>query len=252
MAKDLSHLLNDLGLSESETKIYLSGLETGPTSVQDLAKKAKLSRTAAYDAVAHLQSRGLMTTYERGKKVFYVSENPDRAVTFFRERIRKLRGKLEVLEEQLPELKMMMGGDRPAVRFYEGRDALLALFQDVVSVNPVRVDELSNMDDVYQYLNTEDLLEVRRTLNVDKIQLRILYRGTLQNPRKNVIFCELLKEIDTFHGDIWIYENRVAFVQFVGKVLTVIIESESLADTARALYQAAWIASAAENGITQV
>lgn len=246
MATDISKILFNLGLSDSETKVYLASLELGPTSVQEIAKKSRLSRTATYDAVASLQERGLMTTFERGKKRFYVSENPDRAVTFFRSKIRKQRDQLENLESILPELKMIMGGDRPAVRFYEGKEALFALFQDAAAVNPDRVDEVSNMEDVYKYLDTEELLAVRKTLDVSKLRMRILHRGELKNPREGVHFRELAPDLGEFHGDIWIYADRVVFVQFVGKILTVIIESQTLADTARVLFEAAWQKSKTE------
>lgn len=240
MPKDVISLLNELGLSESETKIYLASLEAGPTSVQDLAKKARLSRTAAYDAVASLQDRGLMTTFDRGKKRFFVAEGPDKAVTFFRSKIRGLRTKLEALEEQIPELKLQMGGDRPAVHFYEGRDALHSLFNDVAQAAPKTFDEVSNMDDVYDKLDIEYLKKVRKLLDPNKIRMRILHHGELRSTRPGVKFCKLLPEFGDFHGDIWIYSNRVAFVQFFGKVTTVILESEAFADTARALFNAAW------------
>jgi hypothetical protein len=47
-------------------------------------------------------------------------------------------------------------------------------------------------------------------------------------------------DLGNFHGDIWVYGNRVAFVAFVGKVMAVIIESEPFADTARVLFEAGW------------
>ena len=39
-----NNLLKTLGFTESEAKIYLISLEMGPASVQDLARKAKVSR----------------------------------------------------------------------------------------------------------------------------------------------------------------------------------------------------------------
>ena len=63
-------LLTELGLTPTETRVYLSSLKSGPTSVQEIAKRAKLSRTATYDVIAALQERGLMSTFDRGKKKF--------------------------------------------------------------------------------------------------------------------------------------------------------------------------------------
>ena len=240
MALELHKQFTALGLSETETKVYLASLKLGPTSVQEIAKKARLSRTATYEAVATLQERGLMSVFERGKKKFFTASDPDRAVSYFKEKLRLMEERIQGLDRMVPEIKMMAGGEKPTVRFYEGNEALFALFNDVAKTNPSTIDEISNIDDVYEYLDTKYLLEVRKIIDPTKLRLRILHRGANRNPREGVQFCELLPDLGEFHGDIWIYENRVAFVVFVGKVITVIIESKPLADTARVLFEAAW------------
>src|SRR5690242_13407133 len=105
MPTDIAKLFTTLGLSETETKVYLASLSLGPTSVQDIAKEAKLSRTATYDAVEELQKRGLLSTYVRGKKRFFAAEEPEQAVAYFRDNVNKMESQLEVLLHALPELK---------------------------------------------------------------------------------------------------------------------------------------------------
>jgi len=229
-----------LGLSATETKVYLTSLSLGPTSVQDIAKESRLSRTATYDAVESLQKRGLLSTYMRGKKRYFAAEDPERAVAYFRENVHKMEGHLDGFLRAIPELKLKIGGDRPTVHFYEGDEGIFTLFRDVASVNPKELDEVSNVDDIYEHLDEKFLLELRKIINPEKMRYRILYRGQPRNPRAGVHLRRLPDNLGTFHGDIWIYENRVAFVTFVGKPVTVIIESEPFAETARVLFAAAW------------
>ena len=47
MTVDFFKLLTELGLTPTETVSILLSLKLGPTSVQEVAKAAKLSRTAA-------------------------------------------------------------------------------------------------------------------------------------------------------------------------------------------------------------
>ena len=242
MATDFLKLLTSLGLSKTETQVYLASFELGPTSVQEIAKKARISRTAAYEAIESLQKRNLLSSFLRGKKRFFSAEDPERAYKHFKDSVENMSSKLEDLQRLLPEMKMLGGGERPAVRFYEGREALFALFNDVADVNPKRVDEVANMDDVFEKLDNDYLVEVRKVVDPSKIKTRILHRGTLKRePREHVEYCQLPNELGDFHGDIWIYGNRVAFVAFVGKVMAIIIESDSFADTARFLFAAAWL-----------
>ncbi len=241
MAIDFFKLLTSLGLSPTETKVYLANLELGPTSVQEVAKKSGISRTATYDVIGALQEYGLISTFKQGKKTFFTAEDPERAVAHFRSNVRKLRSRLEDFERSVPELKMMVGGERPVVRFYEGREALHALFNDLASTNATEFNEVSNYDDIYEYLDIEHIAEAQKVIDPHKIKTRILHRGKLQRePRPEVEYCELLPDLGNFHGDIWIYSNRVAFAAFRGKLVAVIIESEPFADTARVLFEAAW------------
>lgn len=241
MSTDIFSLFTSLGLSDSESKVYFASLSLGPASVQDIAKKAQLSRTATYAAVEALQNRGLMSTHDRGKKHVFAAEEPERVVSHFKERVHDMQEKLETLNSILPEIKLMSGGERPAVRFYEGKEALYALFTDVGRLQPESLCEVANLDDVYAYLDISVLGDVRKMLDPTKTKIRILHIGDTKNPRAETNYCKLDKEkFGDFHGDIWIYNDRVAFVYFVGKVVAVILENKAFADTARFMFNVAW------------
>lgn len=241
MSVDFTKLFGDLGLSAAETRVYMASLKLGPTSVQEIAKAAKLSRTATYDVIAQLSDRGLMSTFERGKKKLFSAEEPERAVSYFKGQMRDLEEKIETFTRSLGEMKMMSGGERPIVRFFEGREALYALFSDFAAVHPTKdVFQLSNVDAVYANLDTKVMLEARKTFTSFRCAVKMLYRGELRNPREGVEYCRLLKEFGDFEGEIWIYEDRIAFAQFVGKLIAVIIESKPFTEMARVLFKAAW------------
>ena len=50
----IDQILVQLGLQETEARFYLAALELGPASVRDVAAKAGISRTNAYDVFARL------------------------------------------------------------------------------------------------------------------------------------------------------------------------------------------------------
>ncbi len=248
MATDILKLFTSLGLTPTESKIYLASLSLGPDSVQEIAKRAKLSRTACYAAVEALQRRGLMSAFERGKKKFFAAEEPENALAQFRGYVKQMEQQIDVLQRALPEVKMMAGGERPSVRFYEGAEALQALFSDVSRSGSKFMYEVSNYDDIYESLDPAALKEARQLLDPRKTQMRILYAGEPRSPRPEVAYGRLPDDAGEFHGDIWIYGNRVALVTFVGRIVVVIVENKALSDTARALYETAWQAvHASEN-----
>ncbi len=240
MPTDIKKLFTSLGLSETETKLYLASLELGPSSIQDIAKKAGLSRTATYASVEELQRRGLMSTYEKGKKRVFAAEEPERVVDHFTEAIHGMEQQLGTLRRMLPELKMMGGGERPTVRFFEGVEGLRALFTDLGQVKSSFIYELANMNDVYTYLDKETLKDVRLLVDPKQTKIRVLHIGENKYPREETEYCEAPSALGDFHGDIWIYHNRVAFITLIGKITVVILESQPFADTAKFLFEMAW------------
>ena len=74
--------LRKLGLKEKEVAVWLTALETGFDSAQNIARKAGVSRPTAYEIIKSLIKRGLMKEIKRkgiirGEKNYFTAESPD-------------------------------------------------------------------------------------------------------------------------------------------------------------------------------
>lgn len=54
--------LKQLGLSDKDIEIYLSGLKLGPSSVQEISRKAGVKRSTTYLIFENLKKMGLAIT----------------------------------------------------------------------------------------------------------------------------------------------------------------------------------------------
>jgi sugar-specific transcriptional regulator TrmB len=241
MAHDFLSLLTSAGLLPSEARVYLAARELGPSTAQHIATKAQISRTATYEAIESLKKRGLFAVSTVGKKNMFVAEDPERIVSYVRGEQQRLQTTLSDIEQSVDALRLLSGGTRPTMKVYEGDEALYAYFDHVATVNPKEWLEITNADDVYGEIDEKTLSAARRSLqNVPPERIRVIYRGTRKNPRPGVQFAKLPDTFGDFHGNIAVYDNYIALVTYFGKVVAVIIESPVLADTMRAIYNAAW------------
>ncbi|HBU28016.1 TPA: hypothetical protein DEB00_02765 [Candidatus Uhrbacteria bacterium] len=238
-----------LGLSEVESKIYFSGLELGPTSAQELARKAEVSRTATYDAIESLKGKGLLSTFQKGAKTVFTIEQPEDALRYFRKQSRQMRDRIELMEESVPEMKSLSPGEKPFIRYYEGPEALRNLFADVKAVNPSSIFEVVNIQDVYHNVHdgTEEIkqifAEAKSASDPARQDIRLLHYGDLRanhQHRSGVLFKKLNPAFGEFHGDVWIYADRIVFTSFQGTLMAIIVQSELFAQTARVMFEAAW------------
>lgn len=241
MPKDFTTLLSAVGLLPSESKVYLAALELGPSTVQNIAKKANISRTAAYEAIELLKDRGLVADSTLGKRRVFSAEDPDRIVSYLKSEQERFSATLHDIERQVDAMRLLSGGIRPNLKVFEGEEALYAYFDDVASVKPKEWLEITNIDDVYAHIDEKTLLTARKALEGLKgEQIRVLTTGTPRNPRLGVNIRQIDRAWGTFHGNIAIYDDHIAFATYVGRVVVVIFESETLAETMRLMFNMAW------------
>ncbi len=241
MSKDFGKLLLNVGLLPSESKVYLAALELGASTVQNIAKKAGISRTAAYEAIELLKQRGLIADSTVGKRRLFAAEDPDRIVSYLKVEQERFQDTLHDIERSIGSLRLLSGGIRPTVKVFEGEEALYAYFDDVATVKPKEWLEMSNADDVYSHIDEKTLLTARKSLQtVNDSLIRVLITGNPRNPRTGTNIRKIDEAWGTFHGNIAIYDDHIALATYIGKVVVVIVESAALAETMRLMFNLAW------------
>lgn len=237
--KDISPMLKGLGFLDSEIKTYKAALEQGPQTVLDLTKKTGLSRQATYVAIETLTERGLMSSALHGKKRLYAAEHPEKLLAYARRREEEMKGQVKDLERSLPELQLQIGGERPNVKVFEGKEGLRTLIEDMRSMKVEEMFEIADLDALYSILDLNDLEPFRSPIREKKPVTIALYSGEPKSPLigpKHERFI-LPPDMGKFHSNITIYGNKIAMVTFEGKMYSVIIESPALAKTLRILFK---------------
>lgn len=237
--KDISPILKALGLLDSETKLYLRALEDGPGTVLDLAKATGLSRQAIYVAIESLTLRGLMSSALRGKKRFYAAEHPDKLLDYAKRRDAEMRERVQDLERLLPELELRVGGEKPIVKLFEGKQGLRAVILDMQASKAKDNLEIADLEAMRAVLKPEDLEPMRKELKKLGAHVRGIYAG---EPSGKTLPSErffLPASAGGFKSNVTVYGDKVAMVTFEGKLYSVIIESAALAKALKTLFRLA-------------
>ncbi|MEK6890723.1 MAG: helix-turn-helix domain-containing protein [Nanoarchaeota archaeon] len=91
-------ILEDLGLSNAEIKVYLALLEIGSSSAGPVIEKSKLQHSVVHRALNSLINKGIINYILEGKRKIYQASDPENFYNFIDEK----RGRFT---EILPELK---------------------------------------------------------------------------------------------------------------------------------------------------
>ncbi len=237
-------ILRSLGFSESEATVYLTSIELGQASVQDLAKASGVSRVTTYAVIGSLTQQGLMSSLDKGKKKLFVAESPERLVSFVQGRLTRTEATLRELTSNLGELRLLQKGEKPIVKLFEGEEALRAIQDDVLRTKPKEAIEFGNLDR-FDVITSRD----QRTVFFEKFVKSGLRRKSIYFTKDQGLpgrasaghSVQVLPEgVGEFFGDIYVYGNKVALSTLRGKQISVLIESEDLAETFRAFFERAW------------
>lgn len=243
--------LQKLGLSDKEAKVYLSSMELGPTPVQNIAGKAGVNRATTYVMIESLIGRGLMSSFEKGKKRFFTAESPDQLLAILHKEETAAKEKTRQFENILPELKTLFAAaeEKPRVKFFEGAESFRAIQDDILKSKHTSEDEVVALDEFYKIFPPADN-DYRKKM-AEKIKNQNIKVRTIYTSEKGKIlpvkeFGEqkerryIPPEKFPFATEIVIYGNKTAFGVCRGKIIGVIIESKEISDTLKAIFNLAW------------
>ncbi|MBI4268512.1 hypothetical protein HY627_01610 [Candidatus Uhrbacteria bacterium] len=237
---DIERILQSLGFLESEIKTYLSSLHHGPSTVLELTKYTNLSRQATYAVIDALTARGVMSSVMRGKKKYYVAEDPEKLLSYAKRKEAEMRDRLLDLERMLPELKLKVGGEKPVVKVFEGKDGYRTVVDDIIASKSKHIVEILDIEAKKKVVSKEESHAILTHLRKAGVTLKGLYSG---KPHTWVVQGErifLPKEEGGFKSCILLYGERIALFTYEGKMYSIIIESKALADALRLLFSYAF------------
>lgn len=127
----IQNMLRNIGLSEVESRIYVTLLEYGTLGVSDLAKNAGLHRTEVYRALPHLAEIRLVVRALKSKRYLYSAESPDRIEDLFSDFYQSF-------QEVMPNLHAMYQKteDVPKFSYFQGRQAIREANSAIVTHSP--------------------------------------------------------------------------------------------------------------------
>jgi len=237
--------LKIIGLSDNEIAVYVAILKLGKGVVSQIARKAFLNRTTAYDILNRLVAKKLISISGKEPKQEYMAESPDQLKLLIKEELGRRQLELNEVEKVIPELKSIhnvMG--RPQVRFYEGVEGLETVYEDTLtSHEPIRgyatVDEMHNGLPGYfpKYYKRRAAAGINIRAIIPKTEIGLERSAHDKEELRETALIPLEKY--GFHPEINIYDNKVMIASWREK-LGIIIESAEIADAMKKIYELAW------------
>ncbi|MBN1544578.1 hypothetical protein JW898_03900 [Candidatus Woesearchaeota archaeon] len=118
-------VLEEMGLTSSEAKIYLVLLEQGASLAGSISRNTGIHRRSVYDSIERLIQKGLVSYIKSNNRKYFEAVSPERLIEILRKRE-------EDVKAILPELKALqqMTEGKNETLFFRGKAALKSAFDD--------------------------------------------------------------------------------------------------------------------------
>ncbi|MEN9582551.1 MAG: hypothetical protein RL641_505 [Candidatus Parcubacteria bacterium] len=242
----IEQFLENIGLSQKESMVYMALLAVESSSVIDLAKKTDIKRTSIYPIIESLEKKGLVSEVEVGKKNEYRAEAPERLETYIKNEQARLNEQAKLLDEVIPRLKSVSRdqGERPVIKYYDGREGILSSISEYLGESEKGGDlyTVYPRDIIEETFTESELKKVRGNRRSKNVLVHSLYtysKGSLDNDElSNRTQLSEDKEFPIL-CDIGVYEDKVRIYTLGKKLSAINIKNHDLAETLKSLIRLA-------------
>ena len=241
-SEKLTDVLQKIGLTENEAKVYMASISLGPSPVLALSRTAGVKRTTVYSVIEALKMKGLMGEEHKGLKTIFVATNPERLEDVLDER-------KKMLQKHMPDLATMFNlqAGEGTLRYYESLEAVKGVYNDILKdIHPG--DYYLVIGDVQHLVDLdpkffEGFLERRSKMN---LEMRLLYNDT-ERARHSKQFernfnqqVKILPEGTKLTTSIVITPQKIVINQYAVPFSCIVIQTKSAIHMQKELFEIIW------------
>ncbi|MBI4050708.1 MAG: hypothetical protein HY396_01900 [Candidatus Doudnabacteria bacterium] len=236
---ELPEVLEKIGLTEKESRVYLALLELGTASVQSIAGKAGIKRPTTYLILDELHQKGLVSIVPRAKKALFQAESPEVLIS-------NLGRKEELIKRFLPNLQAIHNAkkEKPQVQLFEGQTGVKTVYDKILEAKEVcffatvrdSINFYPEFNDDLKTKAKQGLIRVKEILTQNPVD--VAFAKTVQH--NEFYQHRFTSPSSEFLTDNVVFDNNVAFFSYQPNIFAVVVTSNGVSQSLRVLFEMAW------------
>ncbi|MCL5090854.1 MAG: hypothetical protein M1514_02470 [Patescibacteria group bacterium] len=243
----INKTLAALGLEPKEIKFYQTCFKLGSATINEVAKESHLQRSTAYLVAQQLLQKGFLEEDLKSYKKKITALEPTKILQMLSARQRTLKRQELELEENLPLLQAEYQASeiRPKVKVFEGKQGLVSVWKDILSTKGEILlwTNQQTENKVFDKQAHDKFIQERIS---KRIKIRVL---AVNNPQAKELQkldhlalreTKLLPPNTEFSAETYIYDNKVAILDYNKDIMGIIIESLPISAYHKAIFEMNW------------
>jgi sugar-specific transcriptional regulator TrmB len=232
-------LLQDLGFSEKETKIYLALNQYGPSPASTLARLTEIRRTSAYDILNSLLAKNVITSYRQGNYTYFAIDDINKLYLYEKEKLNTAKLLIENLKDRNKYQQNMQ------VNYYRGSEGYLEVYREMLRINPkeilcwvdIRFLSVFKTQEEQQYVDERVNKNIpARILMIDSPGAREFQSHDPDLKRET----RMLGPSFTFETTAFLYDGYLALFDFREPITAIRIQHEGIYRMMKQFFELTW------------
>ena len=227
-------VLEEMGLSNTEAKVYLALLGLGSATANKIAEKSGIHRRTVYDVIEILIEKGLVSFVIEANKKYYQAENPSRFLEILDEKKKDFQNALPELLEKISSSKRLQ-----EVGVFRGKKGMINVFELMLKEKAVIYSFGSGgkfrqaVGDIYyeKWINK---------LKEKKSQLKIIASRALQERFNKNIEMKYIPEEYVLPSSTTIWKDNIAIQIYSEQPKLIQIKRKEVAESYIKYFELLW------------
>ena len=130
-----TQILEEIGLTKTEIKIYLTLLKIGQSTTTNIVKDAKIHASKVYEFLERLIQKGLVTYTIKSNKKHFRAADPEFLKEFLKEKRNEIKEQEKEIDNILPRLNALRQYEEDIIQSetYEGLRGVKSVYEKILS-----------------------------------------------------------------------------------------------------------------------
>jgi sugar-specific transcriptional regulator TrmB len=246
----LQDFLKKMGFSEISAKVYITLLESGPSSLRQISEISGYPRATVYDNLQTLKERSLVLDNLGERKNIYRVDDVANLSHLAEERAQQYEDEAKKIAQLLPKIASRTEPSEPRIKLYSGTDGIKQVLSDLLWCENVETYTMWPISDMADILGVEYLENLNRRRIRKKICVKAIWphdKGVkfkefpfLGVGKKHLRQLRIAPKELTWEMSYWLYGDKVAFISSEKECFGFVINSRSFAGLIRAQFKVIW------------
>jgi sugar-specific transcriptional regulator TrmB len=235
-----TEILEDLGLTSTEIKVYLVLLELGSSSAGLILEKSKLPNSTVHRDLNSLIEKGLVNFIQNGKRKIYQANDPEHFFDFMEDKKRKFQELLPLLKEKQNLVK-----EKESASVYKGIRGIKEVYNIMINTSGKEYNTFGGGPITSEIMGFTWWLNLHKRRVANKLPSRQIFdesvkwggKDIAKNPLTKIRYVD--KEFAQFQETV-IVGDCVAIAVFSQNPYAFLMKDKNIADSYRKHFELLW------------